>query len=33
MYLNGQGVPEDHVLAYAWTAVTAERGYPQFVAP
>lgn len=32
MHLNGQGVPEDHVLAYAWTAVAAERGYPQFVA-
>lgn len=32
MYLNGNGVPKDPVLAYAWVAVAAERGYPQFVA-
>ena len=32
MYLNGEGVSKDPVLAYAWTSVAAERGYPQFVA-
>lgn len=32
MYLNGQGVPRDPVLAYAWVATSAERDYPQFVA-
>lgn len=32
MYLNGQGVAKDPVLAYAWVATAAERKYPQFVA-
>ena len=32
MYLNGEGVARNPVLAYAWTAVAAERDYPQFVA-
>ncbi|MCE5233790.1 MAG: sel1 repeat family protein [Mizugakiibacter sp.] len=32
MYLNGQGVDKDPVAAYAWIAVSAERGYPQFLA-
>jgi hypothetical protein len=32
MYLNGEGVEKDPVLAYAWVAVSAERKYPQFVA-
>ncbi|EIL91072.1 MULTISPECIES: sel1 repeat family protein [Rhodanobacter] len=32
MYLHGDGVATNLILAYAWTAVSAERGYPQFVA-
>ena len=32
MYLNGEGVEQDPVTAYAWVAVAAERNYPQFVA-
>lgn len=32
MYLNGNGVAKDPVTAYAWIAVSAERGYPQFLA-
>lgn len=32
MYLNGQGVAKDPVRAWAWTALSAERGYPQFEA-
>jgi uncharacterized protein len=31
MYLNGQGVPKDPVMAYAWIALSAERNYPKFV--
>lgn len=30
MYLNGQGVQKDPMTAYAWIALAAERGYPQF---
>lgn len=32
MYLNGQGVARDPVKAWAWTALSAERGYPRFAA-
>ena len=32
MYLNGQGVARDPVAAFAWTAIAAERKYPQFLA-
>ncbi|HET6433983.1 sel1 repeat family protein [Dyella sp.] len=32
MYLNGQGVARDPVQAWAWTALSAERGYPAFEA-
>jgi hypothetical protein len=32
MYLNGQGVNKDLVAAYAWTALSAERHYPDFEA-
>lgn len=32
LYLNGQGVAQDPVAAYAWIALAAERNYPQFVA-
>lgn len=32
MYLNGQGVTKDPVTAFAWTAIAAERKYPQFLA-
>jgi len=32
MYLNGQGVAKDPVAAFAWTAIAAERQYPQFLA-
>jgi uncharacterized protein len=31
MYLNGNGVQKDPVMAYAWAAVAAERKYPSFV--
>jgi hypothetical protein len=32
MYLNGQGVARDPVQAWAWIAISAERGYPAFEA-
>jgi uncharacterized protein len=32
MYLNGQGVDTDLIQAYAWTALSAERHYPDFEA-
>jgi hypothetical protein len=32
MYLNGEGVQKDPVTAFAWTALAAERKYPQFLA-
>ena len=32
MYLNGQGVQQDPVTAFAWIAIAAERKYPQFLA-
>ncbi|MHC1480154.1 sel1 repeat family protein [Frateuria aurantia] len=32
MYLNGQGVAKNPVMAYAWIALASERNYPQFVA-
>lgn len=32
MYLQGQGVKRDSVKAWAWTALSAERGYPRFAA-
>jgi hypothetical protein len=32
MYLNGQGVDKDLVKAYVWTALSAERRYPDFEA-
>ena len=32
MYLNGQGVPRDPVMASAWYRVAAERGIPEFAA-
>ncbi|NII10714.1 sel1 repeat family protein [Oleiagrimonas sp. C23AA] len=31
MYLKGQGVKADPATAWAWLALSAERGYPQFV--
>lgn len=31
MYWNGQGVPKDPALAYAWMDLAAERGYIGFV--
>jgi hypothetical protein len=31
MYLNGNGVRKDPVMAYAWFAIAAERKYPRFV--
>jgi uncharacterized protein len=30
MYLNGEGVKQDPVEAYAWVALSAERKYPKF---
>jgi len=33
MYLNGQGVDKDPVVAFAWVAIAAERRYPPFLAP
>jgi hypothetical protein len=32
MYLNGRGVQEDRVAAFAWIAIAAERRYPSFLA-
>lgn len=32
MYLNGEGVATDPVMAYAWLALAAERKYPRYVA-
>ena len=32
MYWDGQGVPRDRALAYAWMDLAAERGYPWLVA-
>lgn len=32
MYLNGQGVRQDPVVAFAWIAIAAERKYPKFLA-
>lgn len=32
MYMNGEGVPRDLPMAYAWLAVAAERKYPEFEA-
>src|SRR5262249_54863428 len=32
MHLNGEGVPKDSAIAYAWIDLAAERGYPDFVA-
>jgi len=32
MYLNGQGVDKDPVVAFAWVAIAAERRYPPFLA-
>ena len=32
MYLNGQGVPRNPVMASAWYRVAAERGIPEFAA-
>ncbi len=32
MYLNGQGVAPDPVLAYVWMDLAAERGYPKLIA-
>lgn len=32
MYLNGRGVKQDPVAAFAWVAIAAERGYPSFLA-
>ncbi len=32
LYANGEGVPRDLALAYAWADVAAERGFPKFVA-
>ena len=31
MYWNGQGVPQDKALAYAWMDLAAERGYIGFL--
>jgi len=32
MYWEGQGVPKDRAVAYAWMDLAAERGYPWLVA-
>lgn len=32
LYANGEGVPRDLALAYAWADLAAERGFPKFVA-
>lgn len=32
MYRNGEGVPRDYAMAYAWLDVAAQRGYPAFLA-
>lgn len=32
MYLKGQGVPADPVLAYVWMDLAGERGYPKLIA-
>lgn len=32
MYLNGQGVPRDPLMASAWYRLAAERGIPEFAA-
>ena len=32
MYMNGEGVAKDPVMAYAWLDLAAERDYPDFVA-
>jgi hypothetical protein len=32
MYMNGEGVRKDPVMAYAWLSIAAERDYPDFVA-
>ena len=32
LYWYGQGVEKDHVEAYLWADIAAERGYPQFLA-
>ncbi len=32
MLWDGDGVPRDRALAYAWADLAAERGYPRFVA-
>ena len=32
MHLNGEGVPKDPVIAWAWIDLAAERRYPSFVA-
>jgi len=32
MYDHGQGVPRDPAKAWAWLALSASRGYPEFIA-
>jgi hypothetical protein len=32
IHANGEGVPRDLALAYAWADLAAERGFPKFVA-
>lgn len=32
LHRNGEGVPRDAALAYAWLDLAAERGYPEFLA-
>jgi len=32
MLWNGDGVKADHVMAYVWADLAAERGYPDFIA-
>lgn len=32
MYWRGQGVPQDRAMAYAWSDLAAERGYPALLA-
>lgn len=32
MYWKGEGVPQDRALAYAWSDLAAERGYPELLA-
>ncbi|WP_157956511.1 SEL1-like repeat protein [Dyella sp. C11] len=32
MYLNGEGVEKNPVMAYAWLSLAAERNYPRYVA-